>query len=109
MKFQMKVTAISESADITTLIVDDLIGNLKTYEAELGELYKQRKNDDKTLAFAITHASDLTQSVNMEPVKDTTEGVSAPRFLGCRSTNGAVKIKNPTNPSYGKVLPQERI
>ncbi|GJX39217.1 retrovirus-related pol polyprotein from transposon TNT 1-94 [Tanacetum coccineum] len=49
----MRVTAIEESKDLSTLLLDELIGNLKVYEVVLendSEAYKNKKEKYKSLA-----------------------------------------------------------
>ncbi|GJY31630.1 hypothetical protein Tco_0415125 [Tanacetum coccineum] len=52
-KWRPKVTAIEESKDLSTLIVDELIGNLKVYKVVLekdSEISKSKKEKYKSLA-----------------------------------------------------------
>ncbi|GKF44759.1 hypothetical protein Tco_0131311, partial [Tanacetum coccineum] len=43
-KWHLKVTAIEESKDLSTLLLDELIGNLKVYEVVLEKDSKASKN-----------------------------------------------------------------
>ncbi|GJZ03073.1 hypothetical protein Tco_0521034, partial [Tanacetum coccineum] len=52
-KWRPKVTAIEESKDLSTLLLDELIGNLKVYEVVLekdSEASKNKKEKYKSLA-----------------------------------------------------------
>ncbi|GJU12530.1 hypothetical protein Tco_1134926 [Tanacetum coccineum] len=52
-KWRLKVTTIEESKDLSTLPLDELIGNLKVYEVVLEnvlEIYKNKKERYKSLA-----------------------------------------------------------
>ncbi|GKF87062.1 hypothetical protein Tco_0257939 [Tanacetum coccineum] len=52
-KWRSKVTAIEESKDLSTLPLDELIGNLKVYEVVLekdSEIFKIKKEKYKSLA-----------------------------------------------------------
>nr|GEU85313.1 copia protein [Tanacetum cinerariifolium] len=59
-KWRLKVTAIEESKDLSTLPLDQLIGNLKVYEVVIekdSEIYKGKKEKYKSLALKPRKAS----------------------------------------------------
>ena len=43
-KFDMKVISIEESRDISTMIMDKLVGSLKTYESAINERLEKKKS-----------------------------------------------------------------
>nr|GEU33317.1 serine/threonine protein kinase SRPK1 [Tanacetum cinerariifolium] len=60
-KWRPKVTTIEESKDLSTLLLDELIGNLKVYEVLLEkdfEASKHKKEKYKTLALKAKDSSD---------------------------------------------------
>ena len=54
----MKVTAIEEAHDLSSLNLDELIGSLQTYEIGLN---RRNEKKDKNLAFASKSAADDLQ------------------------------------------------
>ncbi|GAA0143230.1 hypothetical protein LIER_35699 [Lithospermum erythrorhizon] len=65
-RFAHKVTAIEESQDFTTMMVDELIGNLTTFEMSLDE---GESNKKKGIALKVTSEDvddeDLVETMNM--------------------------------------------
>ncbi|XVF64360.1 hypothetical protein PTKIN_Ptkin09bG0163300 [Pterospermum kingtungense] len=53
----MKVAVIEEAKNLDTLPLDELIGNLKTFEANL-----KRRNDEKTLTFIVDHDDTIKKN-----------------------------------------------
>ncbi|GJS16773.1 hypothetical protein Tco_0411245 [Tanacetum coccineum] len=52
-KWRVKVTAIKESKDLTSLLLDELIGNLKVYEVIIqkdSEIVKDKREQSRSLA-----------------------------------------------------------
>ncbi|GAA0145322.1 hypothetical protein LIER_05543 [Lithospermum erythrorhizon] len=68
-KFVHKVIAIEKAQDLTTMSVNELIGNLTTFEMSLddGELSK-RKRITLKVASNDVHDEVLGETMNMEPV-----------------------------------------
>ncbi|GKF99192.1 hypothetical protein Tco_0297975, partial [Tanacetum coccineum] len=67
-KWHTKVTAIKESKNLTSLSLDELIGNLKVYEAiikEDSEMVKGKREQNRSLALkAIKESSDEDSSTS---------------------------------------------
>ena len=65
MNFEAKVTAIQESKDLSKLSIEELVGNLMTYEMEL-KSREDRNNSDlkkKSIALSNTVNSDGEDSI----------------------------------------------
>lgn len=89
-KFAMKVTAIEEAQDISSLKVDELIGSLQTYELKLGE-----KPEKKTKSIAFV--SNTTEG---DDADSESENLSEALALLARKFNRALrKIDRRTRPN----------
>ncbi|GKA87483.1 hypothetical protein Tco_0809247 [Tanacetum coccineum] len=68
-KWRAKVTAIEESKDLTSLSLDELIGNLKVYEVIIkndSEMVKGKREQNRSLALCnIREFSNLDDDVNL--------------------------------------------
>ncbi|GKD69221.1 retrovirus-related pol polyprotein from transposon TNT 1-94, partial [Tanacetum coccineum] len=68
-KWRPKVTAIEESKDLSTLLLDDLIGNLKVYEVMLekdSEASKNKKEKYKSLALKAKKVSGDVEASSLD-------------------------------------------
>ncbi|GKF17678.1 hypothetical protein Tco_0062596 [Tanacetum coccineum] len=67
-KWRAKVTAIKESKDLTSLLLDELIGNLKVYEVIIkndSEMVKGKREQNRSLALkAKKESSDEDSSTS---------------------------------------------
>jgi len=75
MSFEAKVTAIQESKDLSKLSMEDLIGNLMTYELEL-KAKEERNNSEskkKTIALKSKEESDEEQE---DPIEELAMAVN---------------------------------
>ncbi|GJS17735.1 hypothetical protein Tco_0412207 [Tanacetum coccineum] len=67
-KWRVKVTAIEESKDLTSLLLDELIGNLKVYEVIIkkdSEMVKGKREQNRSLALkAKKESSDEDSSTS---------------------------------------------
>nr|GEX15340.1 zf-CCHC domain-containing protein/UBN2 domain-containing protein [Tanacetum cinerariifolium] len=64
-KLRAKVTAIEESKDLTSLSLDELIGNLKVYEVIIkndSEMVKGKREQNRSLAFKAKKESSVKDS-----------------------------------------------
>ncbi|GJW69870.1 hypothetical protein Tco_0126787 [Tanacetum coccineum] len=67
-KWRTKVTAIEESKDLSSLALDERIGNLKVYEVIMekdSKVYKEKKERVKSIALCHTPTMAETQECNM--------------------------------------------
>ncbi|MCH79439.1 gag-protease polyprotein [Trifolium medium] len=71
-RFDMKVTAIEEAQDISTMKIDELVGSLKTFELSVNE-----KSDKKvkSIAFASNTSDDMSQE-DLDTDADLTESIA---------------------------------
>nr|GEV43694.1 DUF4219 domain-containing protein/UBN2 domain-containing protein [Tanacetum cinerariifolium] len=69
LKWRAKVTAIEESKDLTSLSLDELIGNLKVYEVIIkndSEMVKGKKEQNSSLALEAKKESSDEYSLNFD-------------------------------------------
>ncbi|KAH0716794.1 hypothetical protein KY285_012825 [Solanum tuberosum] len=57
-KWDVKVTAIREAKDISIMTLDELVGNLRTYEMNMDELKKEEMLSENTLALKFSDGED---------------------------------------------------
>ncbi|XP_058761948.1 uncharacterized protein LOC131635346 [Vicia villosa] len=107
-KFDMKVTAIEEVHDISTMRVDELVGSLQIFELANRDKFEKK---NKSIAF-ISNAEDEKGQANM----DTDEGLSNTIVLlgkikesSAHDTSEAMDVdnlktntRNPKNPNTAK-------
>ncbi|GJV98998.1 zf-CCHC domain-containing protein [Tanacetum coccineum] len=68
-KWRTKVTAIEESKDLTSLLLDELIGNLKVYEAIIkkdSEMVKVKREQSRSLALKAKKESSDEESLTSD-------------------------------------------
>ncbi|GAU45850.1 hypothetical protein TSUD_371460 [Trifolium subterraneum] len=70
-KFDMKVIAMEEAQDISTMKFDELIGSLQTYESSVNERL-ERKN--KSIAF-VSNTDDEDLEIDMESTDSISEAI----------------------------------
>ncbi|XP_050387942.1 uncharacterized protein LOC126804739 [Argentina anserina] len=63
-KFAMKKATISEAKDLKTYSLAELIGSLKTYEAELNEEDKPEERKSKNLALKVTKKKEVSDELS---------------------------------------------
>ncbi|KAG5611414.1 hypothetical protein H5410_022695 [Solanum commersonii] len=56
--WEIKVTAIREAKDLTTMSLDELVGNLKTYELNVDETKMSGRNKDMIFSFKATESDE---------------------------------------------------
>ncbi|GAU32755.1 hypothetical protein TSUD_323230 [Trifolium subterraneum] len=78
-KFDMKVIAMEEAQDISTMKVDELIGSLQTYESSVNERLESK---NKSIAF-LSNTDDEDLEIDME---------STDRAGNPRAAKGAVRV-----------------
>ncbi|GAU51225.1 hypothetical protein TSUD_412310 [Trifolium subterraneum] len=82
-KFDMKVIAMEEAQDISTMKVDELIGSLQTYESSVNERLEKK---NKSIAFVSN-----TEDEDLESDMESTDSVSEAIFLLGRQFNKVLK------------------
>ncbi|GAU16587.1 hypothetical protein TSUD_168190 [Trifolium subterraneum] len=82
-KFDMKVIAMEEAQDISTMKVDELIGSLQTYESSVNERIKKK---NKSIAFVSN-----TEDEDLESDMESTDSVSEAIVLLGRQFNKVLK------------------
>ncbi|GJU05530.1 retrovirus-related pol polyprotein from transposon TNT 1-94 [Tanacetum coccineum] len=68
-KWRAKITAIKESKDLTSLSLDELIGNLKVYEVRIkndSEMVKGKREQNRSLALKAKKESSDEDSLNSD-------------------------------------------
>ncbi|KAH0712161.1 hypothetical protein KY289_008120 [Solanum tuberosum] len=55
---EIKVTAITEAKDLTNMTLDELVGNLKTYEMNVKSTKRSECSKEKNLALKVTNEND---------------------------------------------------
>ncbi|CAI8590264.1 unnamed protein product [Vicia faba] len=60
-KFDMKVIAIEESHDISTMIVDELVGSLKTFKFSINERYEKKEKKSITFTSSTKDSKDCDE------------------------------------------------
>ncbi|PNX64440.1 gag-protease polyprotein, partial [Trifolium pratense] len=79
----MKVTAIEEAQDISSMKVDELLGSLQTYETSINERLEKK---NKSIAFMSN-----TDEEEMDIDVDSTESISEAIVLLGRQFNKVLK------------------
>ncbi|GKA34744.1 hypothetical protein Tco_0721173, partial [Tanacetum coccineum] len=77
-KWRLKVTSIEESKDLSTLPLDELIGNLKVYEVLLEkdlEISKNKKEKYKSLALKARKVLSEAEATSSDSNDDRSTGV----------------------------------
>ncbi|GKB19568.1 hypothetical protein Tco_0853491 [Tanacetum coccineum] len=74
-KWRVKVTAIEESKDLTSLSLDELIGNLKVYEVIIkkdSEMVKGKREQNRSLALMAKkeYSNEDSSTSNMDVIFD---------------------------------------
>src|SRR6266487_3587500 len=82
-KFDMKVIAMEEAQDISTMKVDELIGSLQTYESSVNERLEKK---NKSIAFVSN-----TEEEDLESDMESTDSVSEAIVLLGRQFNKVLK------------------
>ncbi|GAU49082.1 hypothetical protein TSUD_406880 [Trifolium subterraneum] len=82
-KFDMKVIAMEEAQDISTMKVDELIGSLQTYESSVNERLEKK---NKSIAFVSN-----TEDEDLESDMESTDSVSEVIVLLGRQFNKVLK------------------
>ncbi|GAU10419.1 hypothetical protein TSUD_419150, partial [Trifolium subterraneum] len=82
-KFDMKVIAMEEAQDISTMKVDELIGSLQTYESSVNERIEKK---NKSIAFVSN-----TEDEDLESDMESTDSVSEAIVLLGRQFNKVLK------------------
>ncbi|GAU45662.1 hypothetical protein TSUD_293710 [Trifolium subterraneum] len=82
-KFDMKVIAMEEAQDISTMKVDELIGSLQTYESSVNERIEKK---NKSIAF-VSNVEDEDLESDIESTDSVSEAIA---FLG-RQFNKVLK------------------
>ncbi|GAU44283.1 hypothetical protein TSUD_371830 [Trifolium subterraneum] len=82
-KFDMKVIAMEEAQDISTMKVDELIGSLQTYESSVNERIEKK---NKSIAFVSN-----TKDEDLESDMESTDSVSEAIVLLGRQFNKVLK------------------
>ncbi|XP_045792093.1 uncharacterized protein LOC123886861 [Trifolium pratense] len=98
-KFDMKVTAIEEVQDISSMKVDELLGSLQTYEASINERLEKK---NKSIAF-MSNADEEETDIDI----DSTDSISEAIILLGRQFNKGPKKMDRRPKSNGKSFTQD--
>ena len=100
--WQPKVTAISESRDLTSMNISTLFGKLREHELELGRL-KEKEDGEKRHTIALKSAVKSTAKLNKaDSANDSNDGNSDSEALSLmvKKFSKFLKLKNKTNNNY---------
>ncbi|GJW55854.1 hypothetical protein Tco_0099939 [Tanacetum coccineum] len=109
-KWRTKITAIEESKDLTSLSLDELIGNLKVYEVIIkndSEMVKGKREQNRSLALkAKKESSDedssTSDSEDEEYVMATTKMEKAKKCFKCGDSNHLIREYPKISRSYNQ-------
>nr|GEU55151.1 alpha/beta hydrolases superfamily protein [Tanacetum cinerariifolium] len=88
-KWRLKVTAIEESKDLSTLPLDELIGNLKIYEVVLEkDLETSKSKKEKYKSLALKSRKFLSEEEATSSDNDDEEYAMVAFVVGCWSDSG---------------------
>ncbi|GJU15756.1 zf-CCHC domain-containing protein [Tanacetum coccineum] len=91
-KWRAKVTAIEESKDLTSLSLDELIGNMKVYEVIIkkdSEIVKDKREQSRSLALKAKKESNERKSLQRS--RDDKNGKSERKCFRCGDSNHLIK------------------
>ncbi|GJZ78099.1 retrovirus-related pol polyprotein from transposon TNT 1-94, partial [Tanacetum coccineum] len=89
-KWRAKVTAIEQSKDLTSLSLDELIGNLKVHEKESSDEEWFRLPEGMTKNTRCVKR--LQEFLRQEEIHETTSGTTKRRFQRSRLTTKTIKV-----------------